>query len=62
MFKYFIGYRHKGNTFPSPMCVRLPQMNPHTKYFDKNGKYMNLLVNDKRILDKYTKCGIKLKV
>ena len=37
-------------------------MNAHTKYFDKSSKYMNLLVNDKRILEKYTKYGIKLKV
>ena len=26
-FKYCIGYRHKGNAFPSPLCVKLPQMN-----------------------------------
>ena len=46
-FKYFIGYRHKGNAFPSPLCVKLPQMNVYAKYFDKNNKYINLLVNDK---------------
>ena len=23
-FKYFIGYRHKGNAFPSPLCVKHP--------------------------------------
>ena len=23
-FKYFIGYRHKGNTFPSLLCVKFP--------------------------------------
>ena len=32
-FKCFIGYRHEGNTFPSPLCVKLPQMNAYTKYF-----------------------------
>ena len=26
-FKYFIGCIHKGNTFPSPLCVKLPQIN-----------------------------------
>ena len=51
-FKYFIGYRHKGNAFPLPLCVRLPQMNAYAKYFDKNNKYINLLVNDKEILKK----------
>ena len=35
-FKYFIGYRHKGNAFPSPWCVKLLQMNVYAKYFDKN--------------------------
>ena len=23
-FEYFIEYRHKGNAFPSPLCVKLP--------------------------------------
>ena len=38
-FKYligYIGYRHEGNDFPSPLCVKLPQMNAYTKYFEKN--------------------------
>ena len=26
-FKYCIGYRHESNSFPSPLCVKLPQMN-----------------------------------
>ena len=43
----FIGYRHKGNAFPSPLCLKIPQMNAYAKYFDKNSKCMNLLVNDK---------------
>ena len=45
-FRYFIGYRHKGNAFPSPSCIKLPEMNVFAKYFDKNSKYMNLLVID----------------
>ena len=49
-FKYFIGYRHKGNAFLSPLYVKLPQMNAYAKYFDKSYKYMNLLVNDQEIL------------
>ena len=47
-FKYFIGYRHEGNAFSSPLCLKLPQMNAYAKYFDKNSKYMNLSVNDKK--------------
>ena len=45
-FKYFIGYRHEDNTFPSPLCVKLPQKNAYTKYFDKNNRYTNLLVEN----------------
>ena len=47
-FKYFIGYRREYNTFPSPLCVTLPQMNAYTKYFDKNNKYINLWVSGKK--------------
>ena len=49
-FKYFIEYRHKGNAFPSPLCVKLLQMNSYAKCFNKNDKYINFLVNDKEIL------------
>ena len=51
-FKYFIRYRHKGNAFPSPLCIKLSQMNVYTKYFDKNNKYMNCLVKDEKTLKK----------
>ena len=43
------------------MCVKLAQMNAYAKYFDKNSKYMNLLVNDKKILEKETWNKIKRK-
>ena len=55
LFKYFIGYRHEGNAFPSPLCIKLPQMNAYAKYFDKNSKYMNHLVKVEKILKKYLK-------
>ena len=32
-------------------------MNAFAKYFDNNGKYRNLLVNDKEILKK-TQCSV----
>ena len=60
-FKYFIGYRHKGNAFPSPLCVKLPEMNAYAKYFGKDNKYINLLVNDKEISKNIQKYRIKLK-
>ena len=47
---FFIECRHEGNTFPSPLFIKLPQMNAYTKYFDKNDKYMNLLVKDEKTL------------
>ena len=61
-FKYFIGYGHKGNAFSSSLCVKLPQMNVYAKYFYKNRKYMNLLVNDKEILEKYSEIWNKIKI
>ena len=61
LFKYVIGYRHKGNVFPSPLYIKLPQMNAYTKYFDKNNKYINLLVSDKKILEKYSEIWNKIK-
>ena len=61
LFKYFIGCRHKGNAFPSPLCVKLPQMNANAKYFNGNSKHINLLVNDKEILTKYSEIWNKIK-
>ena len=37
------------------------QMNACDKYFDKNNKCMNLLVNDKEILEKYNEIWDKIK-
>ena len=56
-----MGYRHEGNAFPSPLCIKLPQMNAYAKYFDKNSKYMNHLVIDENILNKYLKIWYKIK-
>ena len=36
-------------------------MNAYSKYFDKNSKCMNLLVNDKEILEKYSEIWNKIK-
>ena len=36
-------------------------MNAYAKYFDKNSKHANLLVNEKEILQKYTKIWNKIK-
>ena len=60
-FKYFIGYRHENNSFPSPLSIKLPRMNAYTKYFDKNNEYMNHLVKDENMLKKYLKILNKIK-
>ena len=36
-------------------------MNAYVKHFDKNNKYINLLVNDKEILKKYSEIWNKMK-
>ena len=36
-------------------------MNAYAQYFDKNSKYMNLLVNDKEILEKCCEIWNKIK-
>ena len=36
-------------------------MNAYAKYFDKNNKQINLLVNDKEILKKYSDIRNKIK-
>ena len=59
--KYFIGCRHKGTVFPSLLWVKLPQINTYAKYCDKNSKYINLLVNDIEILEKYCEISNKIK-
>ena len=42
------------------LCIKIPQVNGYVKYFDGNNKYMNLLVYDKKLLDKYNEYGIRL--
>ena len=60
-FRYSTGYRREGNAFPSSLCIKLPQMNAYTKYFDKINKYINFLVSDKKILEKYSEIWNKIK-
>ena len=42
-FKYYIGYMHKTEAFPSPLCIKLPQLIGYTKYFNNDNRYVNLL-------------------
>ena len=53
LFKYHIGYIQKNKTLPSPLNIKIPQLTGYTKHFDHhNNKYVNLLINDKKIIKK----------
>ena len=41
LFKHYIEYRHKGEAFPSPLKIKLPQLTGYTKHFDANDKFIN---------------------
>ena len=55
LFNYFIWCRHKANAFPAPLRIKFPHSNAYAKYFDRNSKYIDILVNYKEILEKYYK-------
>ena len=42
-------YIYEGKALPSPLCIKFPQMNAYAKFFDKNNKCVNLLVNDQEM-------------
>ena len=60
--KYFMGYRHERNTSPSPLCIKLPQMNAYAKYFDRNSKYINHLAKGEKMVKKYLKVLTNIKI
>ena len=58
-FKYFIGYRE--GEIVKPLCMILPQMNEHIKYFENGGKNMSFVTKDDDMLDKYNEIWSKIK-
>ena len=50
-YKYFC--RYLNNDVIKPLCVILPQMSGYIKYFDKNGKNMSFVTDDKEVYEKY---------
>ena len=40
--------------------MKLPQINGYVKHFDKNNKYMSLLIHDKKLLKNAMKYGVRL--
>ena len=51
----------KSTALPSPLRTKFSQMNAYVKYFDKNSKYINYLVNDEEVLKKYREIWNKIK-
>ena len=58
-FKHFIGY--KEGEIVKPLCIILPQMSGHLKYFENGGKNMSFVNKDDSVLDKYNKIWDKIK-
>ena len=61
LFKYYIGYKRKGETFPSPLNIKLPQLTGYTKHFDADNTCVNFLVTDKKLLKKYNEVWDRIK-
>ena len=60
-FKHYIWYRHKGEAFPPPLNIKLPQLTGYVKHFDIGYKLINFLIADKYLLKSTMKYGIRLK-
>ena len=60
-FKYYIGYRHKGEDLLSPLNMKLLQLTGYTKHFNNNSKYVNLLISDKKNVKKTNEIWDKIK-
>ena len=60
VFKYFIVYI--SNTGIIPLYIILPKMNVYVKYFDKNSKYINILVHYKEMSKKYNEIWKEVKI
>ena len=58
-FKYFIGY--KKDEIVKPLCIILPQISGHIKYFENGGKNMSFVIKDNMCLDKHNEIWDKIK-
>ena len=55
----FIGY--KEGQIVKPLCIILPHMIGHIKYFENGGKSMSFLIKDDNMFDKYNENWDKIK-
>ena len=51
----------KNESLLSPLNIKPSQLTGYTKHFDNDNKYVNLLVNDKKLLKKYNEICDKIK-
>ena len=58
-FKHFIAY--KEGKIVEPLCIILPQMTGHIKYFENGEKNMSFVIKDDDVLDKYNEILDKIK-
>ena len=59
-FKYFIGYRRKGEIV-KPLFIILPQMSGYIKYFENSSKNMSFMIKDDDVLHKCNEVWEKIK-
>ena len=50
-YKYFIGYQE--GEIVKPLCIILPQMSGHIKYFEYRGMNMSFLIKNDEVWEKY---------
>ena len=58
-FKYFIGY--KEGKIVKQLCINLPQVTGHIKYFENKGKKMFFVIKNGDVLDKYNEIWDNIK-
>ena len=58
--KYFIGYMADIDVV-TQLCIILPQMSGHVKYFENGGKNMSFKIDDDSVYIKYTQIWNKVK-
>ena len=58
--KYFIGYLSDNDSI-MPLCIILPQMSGHIKYFEDNGKNMSFKIEDDGVYIKYNSIWNEIK-
>ena len=58
--KYFIGYLDDDDVI-RPLCIILPQVSGHIKYFDDGGKNMSFKMEDETLYLKYNEIWNRIK-